>query len=103
MRTRPALLLLSAFLFCLLASGAEPEPGAKAITLMLGKADTERKGVYAKRGDAARVFLLPQDLWDNLPKTATAVRDKTLLKYEREHVTRLEMQSPGEHIVITAR
>src|SRR5262249_39802831 len=37
-----------------------------------------------------------------LPKTATAVRDKTLLKYEREHVTRLEMQSPSEHIVLTA-
>ena len=71
------------------------------LTLMLGKVDTERKGVYAQRGDAARVFLLPQDLWDNLPKTATAVRDKTLLKYEREHVTRLEMQSPSEHIVIT--
>jgi len=71
------------------------------LTLMLGKVDTERKGVYAKRGDAARVFLLPQDLWDNLPKTVTAVRDKTLLQYEREHITRLEMQAPNEHIVIT--
>src|SRR5262249_45545155 len=29
------------------------------LTLMLGRVDTERKGVYAKRGDAARVFLLP--------------------------------------------
>jgi Domain of unknown function (DUF4340) len=72
-----------------------------ALTLLLGKVDTDRKGVYAKRGDTARVFLLPQDLWDNLPKTATAVRDKTLLKYEREHITRLEMQSPSEHIVVT--
>jgi len=71
------------------------------LSLMLGKVDTERKGIYAKRGDAARVFLLPQDLWDNLPKTATAVRDKTLLKYDREHITRLEMQSPSEHIAIT--
>jgi hypothetical protein len=71
------------------------------LTLMLGKVETERKGVYAKHGDAARVFLLPQDLWDNLPKTATAVRDKTLLQYEREHITRLEMQSPNEHMVIT--
>jgi len=71
------------------------------LTLLLGKVDQERKGVYAKHGEAARVFLLPQEFWDNLPKTATAVRDKTLLKYEREHITRLEMQSPTEHIVIT--
>jgi len=71
------------------------------LTLMLGKVDTERKGVYAKHGETARVFLLPQDVWDNLPKTATAVRDKTLLQYEREHITRLETQSPNEHIVLT--
>src|SRR5207247_8786855 len=43
------------------------------LTLMLGKVDTERKGVYAKHGEAVRVFLLPQDLWENLPKTATTV------------------------------
>src|SRR5215468_2066169 len=71
------------------------------LTLSLGKVDSEHKGVYAKRDDAARVFLLPQELWDNLPKTATALRDKTLMKYEREHITRLEIQSPDEHIVIT--
>jgi hypothetical protein len=71
------------------------------LTLSLGKVDSERKGVYAKRDDAARVFLLPQELWDNLPKTATALRDKTLMKYEREHITRLEIQAPHEHIVIT--
>jgi Domain of unknown function (DUF4340) len=73
------------------------------LTLSLGKVDSERKGVYAKRDDdAARVFLLPQDLWDNLPKTATALRDKTLMKYEREHITRLEIQAPNEHMVITS-
>ncbi len=71
------------------------------LTLSLGKVDSERKGVYAKHNDGARVFLLPQELWDNLPKTATALRDKTLLKYERENITRLEIEAPNEHIVIT--
>ena len=52
-------------------------------------------------GDAARVFLLPQELWENLPKTATTLRDKTLMKFERENMTRLEIQAPNEHIVIT--
>jgi len=72
------------------------------LALSLGKVDSERKGVYAKYDDAARVFLLPQELWDNLPKTATALRDKTLMKYEREHITRLEIQTPNEHMVITS-
>jgi hypothetical protein len=72
------------------------------LTLSLGKVDSEHKGVYAKHDEAARVFLLPQELWDNVPKTATAVRDKTLMKYEREHITRLEIQAPNEHIVITS-
>jgi len=72
------------------------------LALSLGKVDSERKGVYAKYDDAARVFLLPQELWDNLPKTATALRDKTLMKYEREHITRLEIQAPNEHMVITS-
>jgi hypothetical protein len=75
--------------------------GHPPLTLSLGQVDSERKGVYAKRDDAARVFLLPQELWDNLPKTATTLRDKTLMKYEREHITRLEIQAPNEHIVIT--
>ena len=75
--------------------------GHTPLTLSLGKVDSERKGVYAKRDDTARVFLLPQELWDNLPKTATALRDKTLMKYDREHITRLEIQAPNEDIVIT--
>ena len=76
-------------------------PPHAPLTLMLGNVDTERKGVYAKRGDAAHVFLLAQDFWDNLPRTATALRDKTLWQFEREHITRLEIQSPYEHMVLT--
>jgi len=72
------------------------------LTLSLGKVDSERKGVYAKRDEMAPVYLLPQELWDNLPKTATALRDKTLMKYEREHITHLEIQAPNERMVITS-
>jgi len=72
------------------------------LSLSLGTVDSERKGIYARFGDATRVVLLPQELWANLPKTATALRDKTLMKYERENITRLEIQAPDEHIVITS-
>ena len=56
--------------------------------------------VYAKHAEAAQVFLLPQEFWDNLPKTLTALRDKTLVPYERDQITRLELQSPAEHIIL---
>jgi hypothetical protein len=72
------------------------------LRLSLGTVDSERKGVYARLGDAPRVVLLPQELWENLPKTATTLRDKTLIKFERENMTRLEIQAPNEHIVITS-
>ena len=71
-----------------------------AKTLLFGRVDPERKGIYAKRSDAPNVLLLPQQLWDNLPKTASALREKTLLRYERDHVARLEWQSANEQMVI---
>ena len=70
-------------------------------TLLLGKQDAERQGVYAKRHDTANVFLLPQAFWDSLPKTPAALRDKTLLHYDRERITRLELLSADNRIVIT--
>jgi Domain of unknown function (DUF4340) len=70
-------------------------------TLLLGKLDTDQKGIYAKRNDADNVLLLPQQFWDNLPKTVTALRDKTLLHYDREHIVRLELHAPEGPIVIT--
>jgi hypothetical protein len=69
-------------------------------TLLLGHQDAERQGVYAKRPDTANVFLLPQAFWDSLPKTPTALRDKTLLHYDRERITRLELLSADNRMVI---
>jgi hypothetical protein len=70
-------------------------------TLLLGKQDADRRGVYARRDDAAEVFLLPQTFWDHLPKTIAAFRDKTLLRYARERISRLELLSTETRTVIT--
>lgn len=71
-------------------------------TLLFGKVDDQRQGVYAKRGNATHVFLLPQDIWHDMPKTATALRDKTLLHVEREHIASIDLQSPSSHITIAS-
>lgn|GEM_PF-1432319 len=79
-----------------LRAGQEQAP----LTLQLGALHQEKKGIYATYGDRSRVVLLPQELWEHLPKTTAAVRDKTLLRYERDHVTRLELRTPQEHMVL---
>jgi hypothetical protein len=63
-------------------------------TLLLGKAEGERKGVYAMRSGEATVLLLPEDVWSSLPKTVAAVRDKGVLAFDRDKVTRIEVQGP---------
>jgi uncharacterized protein DUF4340 len=47
------------------------------------------------------VFLLPQSFWDSLPKTPAALRDKTILHYDHERITRLELLSAENRTVIT--
>jgi hypothetical protein len=70
-------------------------------TLLLGKLDTDRQGVYAKRADTTNVFLLPQSFWNSLPKTPAALRDKTILPFDRERITRLELLSADNRTIIT--
>jgi hypothetical protein len=62
-------------------------------TLLLGKHDAG-KGVYAMRSGESSVLLLPEDVWSSLPKTVAAVRDKGVLAFDREKVTRIEVQGP---------
>lgn len=70
-------------------------------TLLVGQESPDHKGVYAKRGTTSQVVLLPKDFWKGLPTTAAGWRDKTLLQYDREHITRLELTAPQSTIHIT--
>lgn len=63
-------------------------------TLVLGKLETKQQGIYTTYDNATSVFLLPRTFWDELPKTVTAWRDKTLLQYDSEHITRLDIAAP---------
>jgi hypothetical protein len=63
-------------------------------TLLLGKVDEKTKGVYAKRPGEPSVLLLPAEIWTALPKHTAALRDKTVVDFERDKVTRIELKSP---------
>jgi hypothetical protein len=63
-------------------------------TLLLGRTDPVKKGVYAMREGETSVLLLPEDVVKAIPRTVAAVRDKQLVAVDRDKVTRLEIESP---------
>src|SRR5205809_541490 len=71
-------------------------------TLLVGRTDTAKKGVYAMREGETSVLLLPEDVVNTIPRTVAAVRDKQLVAVDRDKVTRLEVES-AEGAVTLAR
>ena len=69
-------------------------------TLLVGQESPDHQGVYAQRGSTTQVVLLAKDFWQGLPTTSVGWRDKTLLQYDRDHVTRLELQAPQSTIQV---
>jgi hypothetical protein len=78
--------------------GKEKDRAAR--TLLFGRADAARAGVYAMRQGEAAVLLLGEDVWQVVPKTVGALRDKTVLDYAREGVVRLELESPKGRVAL---
>jgi hypothetical protein len=62
-------------------------------TLLLGKVDAAKKGVYVQRQGEQEVFLAPSETWDKLPKTVAAARDKVVFAYAYDKVNRVEIES----------
>lgn len=63
-------------------------------TLLLGKVDAAKQGVYAMREGEESVLLLPEEVWTQVPKNVAAARDKTVVAFERDKVTRVDIESP---------
>lgn len=68
-------------------------------TLLIGGGDDKKKGVYAMRPGEPSVLLLPEDVWTAMPKTTAAVRNKAVVDFDRDKLTRLELDSPHGHIM----
>jgi hypothetical protein len=63
-------------------------------TLLVGRADATKKGVYALREGETSVLLLPEDVAKAIPRNVAALRDKQLAAFDRDKVTRIEVESP---------
>lgn len=61
--------------------------------LLLGKEEPAKQGVYAMRPGESSVLLVGDDIWKALPKTVGALRNKTVVDYDRDKVAGLEVES----------
>ena len=62
-------------------------------TLLLGKVDASKKGVFVQRQGEQEVLLTPSETWDKLPKTVAAARDKVVFAYAYDKVNRVDIES----------
>src|SRR5207245_8187389 len=63
-------------------------------TLLLGRVDAAKKGVYAMRPGESSVLLLPQEVDTQLPQNLAVLRNKVVVAVDRDKVTRVEIESP---------
>src|SRR5688500_2416287 len=63
-------------------------------TLLVGRTDAEKKGVYAMREGEASVLLLPEEIGKLVPRNVAAIRNKQLVDFERDRIARVELESP---------
>jgi uncharacterized protein DUF4340 len=61
--------------------------------LNIGRVDADKKGVYAMRPGEPSVLLIPDDVWQALPKNVAVLRNKAIVEYDRDKVDRIDIQS----------
>jgi hypothetical protein len=69
-------------------------------TLLLGKLDSAKKGVYAMRAGEPSVMLIPENVYDRVPKNVAVLRNKMLVEIDRDKVARLEIESPKGTVTV---
>jgi hypothetical protein len=69
-------------------------------TLLVGKVDPDKKGVYVQREGEKDVLVIPAEAWDKVPKTVAMARDKTVFPYAYDKANRVEIESAAGKVVL---
>jgi hypothetical protein len=62
-------------------------------TILFGGAAGDKQGVYAMRAGEPSVFLLDEGIWKAVPKNVAVLRDKTVVAFDRDRLTRIDLES----------
>lgn len=71
----------------------------KTEILLIGKMDKE-KNLFSKRKGIKTVFIIDGGLIDRLPRSANDLRDRTLLAFNREDVSQIELRGREKPILL---
>lgn len=69
-------------------------------TLLLGKVDAAKKGVYAMRAGESSVLLLPEEVWNQVPKNVGVLRNKSVVEVDRDKIVRLDIEGPKGTVTV---
>ncbi|MEX2224353.1 MAG: DUF4340 domain-containing protein [Candidatus Rokuibacteriota bacterium] len=69
-------------------------------TLLVGRPEPEKKGVYVKRDGEPGVMLTAETLWTTFPKTVAGLRDKTVVAYAYDKVVKVELAHGREAVTL---
>src|SRR5689334_3539144 len=72
--------------------------GGKTGTVLIGQKTPSGSDIYARLPDKPRVFLVPSYLDTTFNKSTFDLRDKTILKIDREKTDRLEIQTADRDV-----
>jgi len=73
-------------------TGKDKERAAR--TLLLGRADADKKGVYAMRPGESSLLLVPDEVARAVPRNVAALRDKTVVEVDRDALARIQLDGP---------
>jgi hypothetical protein len=68
-------------------------------TLLLGRT-VDKKGVYAMRPNESSVLLVPEEVWNQVPKNVGVLRNKVVVEIDRDKLARLEIESPKGTVTV---
>ncbi|MBI2525536.1 MAG: DUF4340 domain-containing protein [Candidatus Rokubacteria bacterium] len=69
-------------------------------TLLLGRQDKDKKGVYVMRQGEPGVLLVGEELWTAVPKTVGVLRDKVVVAYAYDKVAKVSLEHAGDRVTI---
>lgn len=72
-------------------TGKEKDRTSRA--LLIGRFDDKKKGVYAMRPGESSVLLVPEPVWNSLPRTVAALRNRAVLDFDRDKLVRVDLEN----------
>ena len=69
-------------------------------TLMLGKTDASKKGVFAQQKNTGTVVMLDAKILEDLPKDVVALRENNFITLERDKVEKILLSYPHGRILL---